>query len=86
MKDGETKDLRNVSPLEREKIRREYNSKAFNLWFYSMTGSKDQRTVMVAEDNYRVRYHGQVFGNYLVVSEYHYRHNKTNFLRYFNFV
>ena len=37
-------------------------------------------------DRHKVRYHGQVYGEYLVVTEYYRLNNKTNFLsKHFNF-
>lgn len=37
-------------------------------------------------DRHKVRYHGQVYGEYLVVNEYYRLNNKTNFLsKHFNF-
>ena len=55
-------------------------------WFYSTTGGTNPRTVIMVQNNYQVKYHGQVYGDkYLVASGYYHRHNNTNFLKYFNF-
>ena len=66
---GQIKDLKNVSSTDRERIRRVYNKKAVNKWFYSTTAIYAS-TVTMTHGNLRVNYLGQVFTNILVVTEY----------------
>ena len=81
-----TVDLKNATLLEREKIR-SFNSDARNPWFYSTMGGCHPRMVIIARNNYRVQYHGQVYDENLIVAGYYHMNTKTNVLgKYFNFI
>ena len=68
-------------------MRRSFNGIARNLWFYSTTGGKHPRTAIIARDNYKVQYRGQVYREYLIVAECYCMNAKTNSLgKYFHFI
>ena len=82
IKPGQVKDLRNINSLDKETIRRNYNRKAIDKLFYSTT----TRTVIMADENFKVTYLGPVFAHEIVVSKYYHDNTHQNFKRFFRFV
>ena len=85
IKPRQVKDLRNIDSLDKETIRRNYNRKAINNSFYSIT-IKTTRTVIMAHGNFKVTYLGPVFAHKIVVSKYYHDNTHQNFKRFFRFV
>ena len=53
VRDGKIKDLRNITGLEREKFRRDYNQRATNKCLYSTTNIT-RGTIIIATENQKV--------------------------------
>ena len=78
VKKDEVKDLRNLSGPERERLRRNYNGRTINKYFYSITFVK-WRTVVMVMGHGKVQYVCQVVRNgarILVTKWYHERADK----------
>ena len=82
IKPGQVKDLRNSDSLDKEKIRRNYNTRATNNLFYSAT-IKTTRIVIMAHGNLKVSYLRQVFPHKIVVSKYYHNNADKDFFKYF---
>ena len=84
---GEIKDLRNTTGLEREKFRWDYNQRATNKYLYS-TANITRGTIMMAMGDYKVGYllrNRSRYGDFIVVGRWYHENATENFLKYFVF-
>ena len=82
-KPGQAKDLRNVSVLEREKLRRQSNVKAANKWFLLPKIYYGKFIHML--QNHRVGYIDTTRGN-LHVSQYYHDNVDKSFFKFYNYI
>ena len=82
-KPGQVKDLRNVSGLDREKLRRQFNVKATNEWFLSP--KIYYSTVIHMLQNHRVAYADTIYEN-LHASQYYHDNADKNFFKFCNYI
>ena len=87
VRDGEIKDLRNTTGLQREKFRRDYNQGATNKYLHSTTYIT-RATVIMAMGNYKVGYLTKIrsrYGDFIVVGRWYYESVTKNLLKLFVF-
>ena len=79
--DGKIKDLRNITGLEREKFRRDYNQRATNKYLYSTTNIT-RGTVKIAMGHQKVRYlikNRSKYGNFIIVGRWYHKNATEHF-------
>ena len=84
---GEIKDLRNTTGLEREKFRWDYNQRATNKYLYS-TANITRGTIMMAMGDYKVAYFikkWSAYGDFIVIGRWYHENATKNFSKHFLF-
>lgn len=84
---GEIINLRNTTCLEKEKVRRDFNQRATNKYFYSTT-KITRGTIIMATGDYKVAYlikNRSIYGDFIVVGRWYDKNATKHFLNHFVF-